>query len=344
VTAYDSTIRPICTAGPWTFTKQGPAEPTPTATSEPGSCVTLLSPANGVDFPGPARVDFTWTAYPGAYKYIITFKPPSTAASNFLAWTPLHTRYVESFYEGGTYQWWVTVKDGNVHDICTSQVFTFTKPETVVPTQPSGSSTGLFWNQNGPTGSQSSCGSLGFSVKTSNPTGGMIKLIYSSKTVPDGNVDPHIVIGNSGAQSGSGSLSLSDNGQTIYWRFAIYDGVYTHDSNIYHFTCPNPGSGGGDDGGAQFWDQSGPTGAQASCDSLNFSVSTSLSGMIKLVYNTSNSTPTGSDPHIVIGNGPGSGSGSLVDLKGYSGPVNWNFAVYNGEYLFDSSPKSFTCP
>lgn len=159
---------------------------------------------------------------------------PATSAYTFLAWTPLHTRYVESLLEGGTYQWWVTVKNSNLQAICTSQVCTFTKPEAVVPTQPPGLN--LFWNQNGPTSQQASCGQL------------------------------------------------------------------------------------------------------------DLSVSTSLTGMIKVVYNTTNSTPVGSYPHIIIGNGPGTGSGSLSGLGGYVGTVNWSFAVVIGDYFFDSNSYSFTCP
>ncbi len=349
VTAYDSTIQPICSAGPWTFTKPGTTVSIPIVSPVPASCVTLLTPANGADFPGPARVDFTWSAYPGAYKYIITFKPPSTPAVSLLAWTPTHTRYIESLIEGGTYQWWVTVKNSNIQDICTSQIFTFTKPETVAPTQPPGSGAGLFWNQNGPTGQQASCGSLSFSVNTNNPTNGMVKVVYSQNSVPDGNVDPHIVLGNVGTTAYNGTLSLPANGQTVFWRFAIFDGAYTYDSGIYNFTCPNTNtSGGGGSGGtAQFWGQSGPTGQQASCASLDFSVSTSLTGTIKVMYSLTNTTPTDPDPHIAIGSGPGTGSGTLTTFSAatYAGQtVYWRFAVYNGSYTYDSGANSFTCP
>jgi hypothetical protein len=343
VTAFDSNINPICSSGPWSFMIQGNMS-TPISTPSAGNCVTLLTPANGTDFPGPARGEFTWSEYPGAYKYIITFKPPSTPAVTFLAWTPLHIRYIESFLAGGTYQWWVTVKNGNLQDICSSQVFTFTKPEIVAPTQLPGSNSGLFWNHNGPTGQQSSCGSLYFSVNTNNPMNGMIKVVYSTNSTPDGNADPHIVIGNSGALSGSGNLSLPNNGQTVNWRFAIFNGTYTYDSSIFSFTCPGSSSGGGGGGGDPFWDQNGPTGLQASCASLNFSVSTSLPGTIKMMYSTSSTNPT-DPPYAVIGSGPGSGSQSLSDFSGYSGQtVYWRFAVFNGSYTYDTSVNSFSCP
>jgi hypothetical protein len=338
VNAYDASINLICSAGPWTFSKTGATQPTATPPSISDGCVSLLTPANGSDFPGPAKVDFTWTEYPNAYKYFITFKPPYTPAYSFLAWSPLHTRYVESFAAGGTYQWWVTVKDRNNNDICTSQAFNFTKPETVEPTQ----SNGLFHDQNGPTGSVSSCGSLYFSVKTYGPSDGTIKVIYSTaRSSPDGNSDPHIVIGNAGDTSGSGSMTLPNDGSKVYWRFAVYNGTYKYDTQTYSFTCPNSVVA------PQFSGQSGPTGAQSSCASLAFSVTTPLTGTVKIIYSTTNSSPDGNvDPHLVFsGSAPGTFSQSFGDFSSLTGStVYWRFAVYNGNYIHDTNIYNFSCP
>lgn len=242
VTAYDSNYQTICTAGPWTFTKPAsPIEFTPT----PGDCVTLLTPADGSAFSGAKKVDFTWTEYPGAYKYIISFKPPSSPANTFLAWEPHHVRYVESFPEGGTYRWWITVKDSNLNELCTSQSFTFSKEDTsyLYPTAPAGGDSGggggggSFWGQYGPTGAQSSCVTLNFGVSTS--VEGTIKLVFSyTNPTPDGNVDDHFAIG-----SGPGSGSLSTNNfkthsGPVYYRYAVYNGTYVQDSAMYSFSCP----------------------------------------------------------------------------------------------------------
>lgn len=232
VTAYDTNYNPICTAGPWSFTKPGTPAPTP----DPNGCVTLLSPADGTHYEGAAEVEFTWSAYPDAYKYIVSFKPPSTPVSNFLAWTPSHVRFVESFVEAGTYQWWVTVKDHNLQDICTSPIFTFSKADTswVVPPSPEPGQPGAqFWGQTGPTGSQPTCGGS-FSVNTS--LSGTIKLVYADN--PGFTDFSYVAIG-SGPGSGSTSTTFpAYAGKTVYWRFAVVGGSWVNDSYVGSFTCP----------------------------------------------------------------------------------------------------------
>lgn len=243
VTVYDAQIQPICTSAAFTFTKPE------SAPVSGGDCVTLLSPVDGAELPVSGPVDFTWTEYPGAYKYIITFFPPNTPAVSFLAWTPSHTRYMESFPDSGAYQWTITVKDADIQDICTAGPFTFTKSAgaplpTVKPGDPQAPPTGstpgsgdLFWDRMGPGGAQTSCSSLYFGVSTS--VNGMIKVIYTNGGTPDGYNHPHAVIGN-GPGSGSGTLDFSGYpGQTIYYRFGVYNGgVYTHDGSVFSFTCP----------------------------------------------------------------------------------------------------------
>ena len=359
VTAYDSTITPICSAGPRTFTKPGTAAPTPTSTPIPGSnpntCVTLLTPADGTTYANAPRVDFTWTEYPGAYKYAIYFKPPATDAFSFIAWTPLHTRWIESLYFGGTYQWWVTVKDSALQDICTSPAFTFTKPDTWPATKtpvPGSGGNGLFWNQNGPTGLQSSCDSLYFSVSTNSPANSMVKVIYSiEKSVPDGNVDPHIVIG-TGAGNFGGSLSLPNNGETVYWRFAAYNGTYTHDSNIYSFSCPSTSTSGGGDGsgnGSGGTDLYTNENVSLSGCTVSASADTNYAGGIKKFVISPSSNPPES-PYIELGSSGGTSYSTSINLNDFlsistipSGSIfYWRFEIYDGGYILDSTIGSIT--
>lgn len=245
VTAYNSNIQPICTSGPRTFSLPGNDEP---PTPEPGSCVTLLTPTNASDFPGPAAVEFTWTEYPSAYKYIISFKPPSTPVSNFIAWDPSHTRSVESFSEGGTYQWWVTVKDANINDICTSEVFTFTKPATsyaIATPKPGGGDTGgtpsgLYWGHN-----VSISGCTVYASAYTAYAGGVKKFVLSTSPVPP--TDPYTTLTDQGSGLYGTSVEVCAWGAvpantTIYWRFEIYDNGYIVDSTIGSFVtgaaCP----------------------------------------------------------------------------------------------------------
>ncbi len=252
VTAYDAQIQSICSAGPFSFSKAAISQPTATAeppteipvdtaTPTPAACISPLTPADGTNFTNEVYIDFTWTAYPNAYKYILSIKPPKTVAVTFLAMTPQHRRYMESLPAAGTYQWWVTAKDEQLHDLCTSPKFSFTKGKTFVPSStPSGSGGDLFWGQNGPTGAQSTCGGLSFSVNSSNPNNAMVKVIFSiTNLVPDGNSDPHEILNHGSGTLYSGTFDFSGKaGKTVYWRFALYDGSYTHDTKIYSFSCP----------------------------------------------------------------------------------------------------------
>ena len=213
----------------------------PTATTP--SCSSLLSPADGTDFPGDAKASFTWTDYPGTSLYTLTLKVPSGSLLNFDTSAPSDVRFIESFQEGGTYQWWVTVKN-DLGTICTSQTFSFTKPETIptlTPTSAPGEESGnpLFWGRSGPKGKQDSCSELKFSVTTS--LTGTIMVMYSQiNTSPNGN-DSDAELG-PGPGTGNGTISFYGNtsGESVYyWRFAVYgnDGVYTYDSKVYTFSC-----------------------------------------------------------------------------------------------------------
>jgi hypothetical protein len=262
VTAYDSNIRPICTSGPRTFTKPGTPIPTP---NESG-CVTLLTPADGAALDADGPVEFTWSAHPQAYKYLVYFKGPNGYTASMIAWTPYHLRYMGSLPEGGTYEWWVTVKDGNLNPICSSVHFTFTKPQATLPEVTPGE-TGEFWNQSGPIGNIAGCNAT-FSVDTNAPASAMVKVIYSENPVPNGYIDPHYILSHQGGTQYSTSVTFDGfpAGKTVYWRFAIIDGgVYTHDTNIYSFVSPGCPSGSSSDTPTNFSNGSGPAASSTTC-------------------------------------------------------------------------------
>ncbi len=261
VTAYDSNIQPICTSGPRTFTKSGSSLPTP----DESGCVALLTPADGATLDADDPVEFTWSAHPQAYKYLINFKGPNGYVASMIAWTPYHLRYMGSLPEGGTYEWWITVKDGNLNMLCTSAHFTFTKPQATVPTQ--GSSEGTFWNQSGPTGNIAGCNAT-FSVDTNAPASAMVKVIYSENPVPNGYTDPHYILSHLGGTQYGANVTFDGfpAGKTVYWRFAIIDGgVYTHDANVYSFVSPGCPSGSSSDTPTTFSNGSGPAASSTTC-------------------------------------------------------------------------------
>lgn len=130
VTAYNASGQVLCTSDTYEFVLGNYPVPPPV----PGTCVTLLTPKNQTEFPAVAQVDFTWSAYPGATQYTLTIIPPGGLPVNFLAIEPFKTRSIEAFREGGTYQWFVSALQANGAILCTSDIYTFTKPKTVIPT------------------------------------------------------------------------------------------------------------------------------------------------------------------------------------------------------------------
>ncbi|MCS7010863.1 MAG: FecR family protein [Anaerolineales bacterium] len=236
VTAYDSNSNPVCCSGDRTFTKPG----TPVPTHEPSTCVSLLSPANGASLPGMGAVEFTWSAHPQAARYLINFVSPNGFLTTIPEISTTHTRYMESLPMAGQHTWWVTVLDSSLREICSSQHFTFTKPQTkptAGPTKPG--NVNAFWGQIGPSGAQASCASLNFQVSTS--LSGSIRLIYSySNPNPTGYDSPHEVMGHG---PGTAFINLTcfeaDDPDIVYYRFAVYqNGQYIHDPMIYSFSCP----------------------------------------------------------------------------------------------------------
>ncbi len=244
VTAYDAAIQPICTTARRTFSL--PASPSPT-TGTPGACAALLNPVNAASLPASGEVTFTWTVVPGAAKYIFNLKSPTGTISTTTETGTSHVQKLDLLVKAGTYEWWVTAKNNNLDMLCSSNTFTFTKAafsnptKTATATLPPGG-VDLFWDRVGPTGTIASC-DLYFSVNTNPPQGGMVKVVLSSNPIPDGNSDPHVVMGNSVDTKYTAGFKLGDLGNfaagtLVYWRFAIFSSGYTHDSTIYSFVSP----------------------------------------------------------------------------------------------------------
>lgn len=129
VTAYEGS-RVLCTSATYEFTLGYYPVPPPV----PGTCVSLVNPRNQTEFPAVAAVEFSWSAYPGAAQYLLTIVTPGGALNNLLSPGTSKVHSIEAFPDAGTYQWFVSpmLADGAV--LCTSEIFTFTKPKTKIPT------------------------------------------------------------------------------------------------------------------------------------------------------------------------------------------------------------------
>lgn len=236
VTAYDANFNPVCCSDDRTFTKPGTPVPTP----EPSACLSLLGPSNGASLPSSGAVEFTWSAHPQAAKYIINFRSPNGFLTSIPEMGTSHTRYMESLPMPGDHTWWVTALNAAGQEICSSDPFTFKKPQTrLQPTATAPAGGALFWGQAGPIGMQASCDSLNFKVSTS--LSGTVKLIYSySNPNPTGYDSPNEVMGHG---PGTAFINLTcfddDSPAIVYYRFAVeQNGQYIHDPNIYTFSCP----------------------------------------------------------------------------------------------------------
>jgi hypothetical protein len=102
--------------------------------------MTLLTPANGIEFGPSGKMDYTWQGLSGASSYRVVIEWPTKEITNFDVQKPHLIRYLESIPNAGQYQWYVIALDSTAGQICQSSAFTFSKtvgiPEQ--PTQPSG--------------------------------------------------------------------------------------------------------------------------------------------------------------------------------------------------------------
>ena len=103
--------------------------PTPIL-SEAEGCAQPLTPENETDFPTAEKVIFSWTEMPNAASYILNITMPSKDIVTFESEETEITRYIEAFTQGGEYKWNVTTLNATGEEICSSDFFVFTKPET----------------------------------------------------------------------------------------------------------------------------------------------------------------------------------------------------------------------
>ena len=113
-------------------------EPASTATFTPEhpDCVELLTPLDKVELPAEGKVTFTWTALDEAELYILNFIFPDGLALEFETAETSKNRYMEAFSmhpaytQSGEHQWNVSALNAAGEEICSSDFFIFTKPQT----------------------------------------------------------------------------------------------------------------------------------------------------------------------------------------------------------------------
>ena len=115
-------------------------EPEPTQTKKPVdeqeeviNCVELLEPLDGSEFPGNARVTFSWSAHPDAESYSLNFIFPDGLELSFALDETTTARYMSgfsmhpSYNQSGEHQWNVSALNAAGEALCQSDFFTFTK-------------------------------------------------------------------------------------------------------------------------------------------------------------------------------------------------------------------------
>lgn len=121
------------------------AEPTPTLqqagapAGASGACFNLGQPNSGASLPVQGQVTFGWESQPGASRYVITFYDPNGTRITIGTTSNSATFYIEVLPAGGTYEWFVTAFGADGKEICSTDSFTFSKPQgapTPRPTQP----------------------------------------------------------------------------------------------------------------------------------------------------------------------------------------------------------------
>jgi len=114
-------------------------EPAPTATfpptPKPLNCIELLTPEDKTELPAEGKVTFSWTPVDEAALYSLNFIFPDGLALEFVTNETSKNRYMEAFSmhpaytQGGKHQWNVSALNAAGKEICSSDIFTFTKPQ-----------------------------------------------------------------------------------------------------------------------------------------------------------------------------------------------------------------------
>jgi hypothetical protein len=140
VTAHTPTKIPFTavptTAQPATETPTATATPTIVPSQTPPSCLALLTPSDGEEFPAMGRVTFSWSPVNDTTFYALTIMSPSGETVSFETKQPIRALYLEALPAGGTYQWKVIAEDRKRNEICSSELATFSKPTYTGPNQP----------------------------------------------------------------------------------------------------------------------------------------------------------------------------------------------------------------
>jgi hypothetical protein len=101
-----------------------------TPTQTPLRCLSLIHPGNDAGLSSVERVEFAWESQAGANFYILTFIYPNGLTVGFKTSDTVLIRYIETMPKSGYYKWGVTAYASNKNQICSSDVFAFSKPES----------------------------------------------------------------------------------------------------------------------------------------------------------------------------------------------------------------------
>ena len=112
------------------------ATPTIVPSNTPPSCLTLLTPPDGEEFPAVGKIRFSWRPVNEALFYALNIISPSGETISFETKQPFRELYLEALPLGGTYQWSVIAEGRKRNEICRSELATFSKPSYTAPSQP----------------------------------------------------------------------------------------------------------------------------------------------------------------------------------------------------------------
>ena len=149
------TPEPTATA---TQTSTATQTPTATVTQMPTqiSCLNLLTPANNAELDAIGKVTFSWQAMQGAASYKLEITLPTGQVISFNTNGVSRDQYLEAIKMAGIFQWRVIALDNSGAVICTSDPFTFEKPEYKPPQNNGGNGGGNGSSSTGSSGSWSS--------------------------------------------------------------------------------------------------------------------------------------------------------------------------------------------